>query len=61
MASLDFAVDVYRRVLDGIKKESTGILPPVVMDRLANEAQELWLKDKLREIEKDQKAWWTYN
>ena len=55
MASLDFAVDVYRRVLDGIKKESTGILPPVVMDRLANEAQELWLKDKLREIEKDQK------
>lgn len=53
--SLDLTVDVYRLFLDKIKKEYTAIVPPAVFNRTANEAQEIWLADKIKEVERDQK------
>ena len=53
--SLDTTRAVYERFLDKIKKESTGIVPPIAFNRIANDGQEEWLELKLLEIEKNQK------
>lgn len=48
--------DIYLAFLDGIKKESTSVVTPFLFNRLINEwGQDLWLADKVTEIELNQK------
>ena len=50
------ARDMYFAFLDGIKKESTSIVPPPKFSRIINDwGQDEWLKEKAVEIEKNQK------
>lgn len=57
MSQFDLATagDIYRAVLDGIKKESTAILTPAVFNRLINDsALILWLREKAGANDRDQ-------
>lgn len=47
--------DNYKYFNDGIKKEQTSVVPPFMFNRIANDAQDLWLADKVTEIELNQK------
>jgi len=49
------AVDMYRAFLDGIKKEQSTIVPPSTFNRLINEEQDKWFKEKAPATELDQK------
>jgi len=55
METLDTSRNVYDAVLSRIKKQSTGILPPIPANELINDAQIDWIDFKLGEIEKNQK------
>lgn len=55
MYSLTTAENIYRAVLDGIKKESTAVLTPEAFNRLINGyALTEWLVDKAGDADKDQ-------
>ena len=47
--------DNYKYFLDGIKKEQTSTVKPFLFNRIANDAQDLWLSEKVTEIEINQK------
>lgn len=53
--SLTSALNIYKAVLDGIKKESTAVLTPEAFNRLINTyALTEWLVDKAGDSDKDQ-------
>lgn len=52
---LETTQDIFKAVLDGVKKESIGTIQPAYFNRLINESQDIWRKRKAQEIEADQK------
>lgn len=53
--TLSTAEDIYKAVLDGIKKESTAVLTPDSFNRLINDnALIMWLREKAGDNDKDQ-------
>ena len=53
--NLSTAQDIYKAVLDGIKKESTAVLTPDSFNRLINDnALIMWLREKAGDNDKDQ-------
>ena len=47
--------DNYKYFQDGIKKEQTSTVKPFLFNRIANDAQDIWLSEKVTEIEINQK------
>ena len=48
---LDTTIDMYKSTLQGVKKESTTVLPISVWNSLINESQEILTRSKAREVE----------